>query len=431
MAAESQFTANTGMVTISTANANLDGTGALGTVLTGASKGTKVKSVVIKAKGSTTAEGMVRLFVSDGTARLIAEVEIPVVTQSAKDACFEKYIELDLDLKAGDILYASTEKADTFNIIAEGLDWSYLTAVREASTNYTANTGNALISTSNSNLDGTGTVATVLTAGATADGYKGTCIKTILIKGTGSTTADGMVRLFIQDTNSNIKLLTEIPVPIVTQTASLRSFVHQIDFGGGLDSSYDGFNLAPGYSIIASTQLANSFIVTAEGLDRSYPASGLKIVLNKNFSPVSGTSTQTEELLQSYQVNSGVIKVGDLLEVIVSTLYTNNANNKTIRVYVNSSNTLTAATLLATRTSASVASDDLQRFFPVISDTAIECYGAAATSISSSYAQTTGVSANVTVPSLKAGFWILISLQKASSADSDTIRWSMVRYSRQ
>lgn len=433
MAAETQFTANTGMVTISTANSNLDGTGTLGTVITAASNGTRVKTVTIKAKGSTTAEGMIRLFVSNGTARLLAEIEVPVITQSGKDTCFEKFLELDLDLLSGDVLSASTEKADAFNVFAEGMDWTYPTSVREASTNYTANTGTGSISTANSNLDGTGTVATIFTAGTTANGFKGAKIKTILIKATGSTgtTGDGMVRLFIQDASgSNTKLFIEIPVTMVTQTATNRSFVHQIDFGGGIDSQEGGFNLAPGYKIIASTELANSFAVTVDGLNWNYPSAGVKVVLNKNFTPVTGTATTNEESLQSFQVNPGVLAVGDLLEVIVNILETNNANTKTFRMYVNSSNTLTAATLIARRNSASLTNDDFQRFFPIISDTALECFGGV-TSSPTSYGVSGGTSANITVPSISAGFWILISCQKAVAGDTATIRWSMVRYNRQ
>ena len=61
MAAETQYTANTGKVLISTANSNLDGTGTLGTVLTAASNGTLIKAITVKAQVNTT-EGMVRLF---------------------------------------------------------------------------------------------------------------------------------------------------------------------------------------------------------------------------------------------------------------------------------------------------------------------------------------------------------------------------------
>ncbi|MGB3949062.1 MAG: hypothetical protein WBM13_13840 [Bacteroidia bacterium] len=267
MAAETLFTANTGLVTISTANTNLDGTGTLGTVLTAASSGTNVKSVTIKAVGSTTAQGMVRLFVDEGAgAKLIAEVEIPIVTQSSADEGFEIYLPLDLDLQAGAILKASTQIANTFNIIAEGLDWTYNTNVRPESTNYIANTNSATISVANSNLDGTtGTVVTVFTAGSSAT-YNGCKIKSIVIKGVTSSTTDGMIRLFIQNTASSVtKLFTEIPVPIVTPTATARSFAHQIDFPDG------GFNLQAGYKILATTQNANTFAVTVEGMDWKYP----------------------------------------------------------------------------------------------------------------------------------------------------------------
>jgi hypothetical protein len=56
MAAETQYTANTGMVKISTANSNLDGSGTLGTVLTGASNGTLIKTVTVKATSNTVRE---------------------------------------------------------------------------------------------------------------------------------------------------------------------------------------------------------------------------------------------------------------------------------------------------------------------------------------------------------------------------------------
>ncbi|MGZ3949111.1 MAG: hypothetical protein ACXVPU_13520 [Bacteroidia bacterium] len=438
MAAETQFTANTGMATINAANTSLTGTGTLNTdiwcVLTAGANGTKIVSVTVKAKGSTTAEGMVRLFINDGSStRLIAEIEVDVVTQSAQDECFEKYLPLDLDLKAGDKLYATTQIADTFNIIAEGLDWAYLTNVRPDSTNYTANTGVGLISVANSNLDGTGTVVTVFTAGTAANGYKGARIKSIIIKAIVSTgtTTDGMVRLFIQDTGSTTKLFTEVFVPMIKPTATNRSFVHQIDFGGGLDSQDGGFNLAPGYKIIASTELGNSFTVTVEALDWNYPANGGTGILGKNFSPASVTGTLTETILHSFQIGAGLISTGDLLEVNSSLAETNNANNKTFKMYVNTSNAIAGATLLATLTDASFASTPFQRFMPVISDTALECYGSASTSLRAQYGTSAGASANVTVPSLSAGVWIIISCTLTNTGDTGTARWTMVTNSRQ
>lgn len=119
-----QYTANTGMATISTANSNLNGTGTLGTVLTAGGNGTLVKTVTIKAQGNTTS-GMVRLFVVGSDTRLVAEIEVPAVTRSSTAKSYEKSLVVNFTLQANDQLKASTEKAETFNVIAEGLNWRY------------------------------------------------------------------------------------------------------------------------------------------------------------------------------------------------------------------------------------------------------------------------------------------------------------------
>lgn len=120
-----QYTANTGMATISTANSNLDGTGTLGTVLTAASNGTLLRRVAIKAQGNTTS-GMIRLFITSGlTTQLLMEVPVPAVTKSATDQSFSETIDLRYTLDAGNVLKASTANAETFNVVAEGLDWAY------------------------------------------------------------------------------------------------------------------------------------------------------------------------------------------------------------------------------------------------------------------------------------------------------------------
>jgi hypothetical protein len=271
MAAETQYTVNTGMTTISAANTSLTGSGTLNTdiwsVITGASNGTVVKSVTIKAKGSTTAQGMVRLFIYDGAnTSLFAEVEIPIVTQSAIDTCFEKYLELDLDLKSGYEIRATTQIADTFNIIAEGLNWSYYaSSVRTDTTQiFMGNTGSVAISTANSALDGTGTIGTVLTAGTTANGYKGCKINSITIKAM-QTTTKGMVRLFVKDTGTTTKLLAEIPVLPTTYNAVFETFGQTVSFNNALC-------IAPGYKILATTEKGESFFVSADAEDWNYLA---------------------------------------------------------------------------------------------------------------------------------------------------------------
>jgi len=218
MAEETQYTANTGMQTISTANVNLDGTGTLSSaIVTGASNGTLIKTVTIKAQVNTT-QGMVRLFIYDGTnTKLISEIEIPAVTKGANDPAFEITIPVDYALKSGWSLKASTENSESFNVIAEGLDWVYYTtSVRPESSKYTANTGMQTASTANTNLDGSGTLTSAIVTGAS----NGTQIQSVSVKAQVSTTA-GMVRLFLYD-GTNTKLLKEVPVPAVTKSATAQ-----------------------------------------------------------------------------------------------------------------------------------------------------------------------------------------------------------------
>lgn len=259
MAAETQYTANTGLVAISTANTNLDGTGTLGTVLTAASNGTLVKSVTIKAQGNTT-QGMVRLFVTGGgSTNLISEIEIPAVTKSSVDPSFEIHMPINYALKSGYVLKAATNNAETFNVIGEGLDWVYYTtSVRPESTKYTANTGMVQIATANSNLDGSGTLGSVLTAAS-----NGTLIQTVQVKAIVNTTA-GMVRLYIYNGTTNF-LFTELRVSAVTKSATANSFSHPLFF-------INDFALQSGYLLKASTQNAETFNVIAEGADWTYPA---------------------------------------------------------------------------------------------------------------------------------------------------------------
>lgn len=276
MAEETQYTANTGFATLNAANTSLAG-GTINTdiwsVITGASNGTLIKTVTIKAQGDTS-EGMVRLFIYDGSSvqKLIAEVEIPAVIKSSEDPAFEITIPVDFALKSGWQLLASTQIGNTFNVIAEGLNWAYYTtSVRPESSKYTANNGvMQTINTSNSNLDGaTGTYSSAIITGAS----NGTQVQCVTIKAQGNTSA-GMIRLFVTNGGSgatNVKLLKEIPVIATTQSGTAHSFSARVDFGG------KGFALKSGYTLIASTQVGgasgvDTFNLIAEGLDWAYPA---------------------------------------------------------------------------------------------------------------------------------------------------------------
>jgi hypothetical protein len=123
-----KYTANTGTAFLSTANTLLDGTGTTVEVIRGASNGTLVKTLTIKAQANTT-RGMIRLFMHGGAGAaftiLIDEIDVSAVVRSSIAESFEISYDLDYFLAAGDSIYASTEKAERFLVIAEGLDFSY------------------------------------------------------------------------------------------------------------------------------------------------------------------------------------------------------------------------------------------------------------------------------------------------------------------
>lgn len=253
MAEETQYTANTGLVTISTANSNLDGTGTLGTVLIAASDGTLIKTITIKAAGDTT-QGMIRLFTVDrGTNRLLREIEIPAIDASSIDTTFERKIDLDFALKSGIVLKASTQNAESFSIIAEGLDWSYYaTSVRTDTIQYTAVNGIAPITTAD-------TKVLLLTAGS-----NGCSIESITIKATGSTT-DGIIDIFVFDGVSVYYLFSQIKVTAVTRSSIAHSYEYNLVFD-------NDFDLKAGYSLYVATKQTQTFSVTAEGLNWAYLA---------------------------------------------------------------------------------------------------------------------------------------------------------------
>jgi hypothetical protein len=409
------------MQQVSVANANLDGTTGTysSTIITGASSGTLLVRATIKSI-VTCSEGMIRFFVTGGgTTRMIHEEHVYATKPSADQPAFERTIDLNFPLQSGYTLKCSTQVGETFNIIVQGLDWAYFTAaVRPDSQQFVANTGINGVSTANTNLDGTGTIATILTAGSSST-YKGCLIENVTITATafatGSTTTPGMVRLFIYDGSSVTRLLTEVEIPAVTQSGTQPTFSRKIPLN---------FYLQAGWSLKASTEKGDTFAIAAEGKDWKYPAAN-QIT---NYTPASGTAVTTEELLHSLQVPANLMASGGLFEVYSSALFTASTNNKTFRIYINTSNTLTAATLLATAiaNSASVSTVGFARTFPIINDTTLECMAGTTTTLGNQYTSSAGTSANTTVPSVSAGFWILISGQKATAGETDTIRWSMV-----
>lgn len=114
------------------------------------------------------------------------------------------------------------------------------------------------VATANTNRDGTGTIGTIFTAGAS-----GSRIDAINIKATGTTTA-GMIRLFIHD-GTNARLLTEVPVTAITPSGTLPSWEAQLNTN--TMTQVLPLVLPTGYSLRAATNNAETFNVIALGGD--------------------------------------------------------------------------------------------------------------------------------------------------------------------
>lgn len=117
------------------------------------------------------------------------------------------------------------------------------TAAQYAST---INSAHAQVSTANTLRDGTGTIATVISAGAS-----GTRIDDIAIVATGTTTV-GVIRLFLHD-GTNARLWREILVTAITPSTAQAVWSQYL---------YDlGLTLKTGWSLRASTHNAETFNV--------------------------------------------------------------------------------------------------------------------------------------------------------------------------
>ena len=117
--------------------------------------------------------------------------------------------------------------------------------------------GIGALSTGNSALDGTGTLVSVLSAGAS-----GTKIERLIVKALGTTTL-GMVRWFINNGAGQHRLFKEVAVTANTASSSNPTFEGLVDLSGP-----DGTLVLPaGYSLEASTEKTENFVAIAVGGD--------------------------------------------------------------------------------------------------------------------------------------------------------------------
>jgi hypothetical protein len=109
------------------------------------------------------------------------------------------------------------------------------------------------VATANTNRDGSGTVATLITGAAT-----GTRIAEIVVQARVTTTA-GMVRIYLYD-GSSYRFFDEVAIAAATVSASVK--------GTRVSTSYNNLVLpSASWSLVVSTHNAESMDVTALGAD--------------------------------------------------------------------------------------------------------------------------------------------------------------------
>jgi len=110
-----------------------------------------------------------------------------------------------------------------------------------------------VLGSANANRNGTGVVNIVFTANATS----GSRIDDIFVNATGTTTA-GVIRLYVSD-GTNINLWQETLVTATTPSTTVQTFNFSL--------INQGLILAPGWSLRASTNAAETFhvVVTRAG----------------------------------------------------------------------------------------------------------------------------------------------------------------------
>lgn len=116
----------------------------------------------------------------------------------------------------------------------------------------TVKTPTVQISTANTNRDGTGTIGTLYTAGAS-----GGRIDSVAITATSTTTA-GMIRFFIDD-GVNVRFLCEVPVQAVTPSGTAVAWSAVVN--GDTNPGVFPLVLQATYELQVSTNNAETFNV--------------------------------------------------------------------------------------------------------------------------------------------------------------------------
>lgn len=131
-------------------------------------------------------------------------------------------------------------------------------------------------------------------------------------------------------------------------------------------------------------------------------------------------STTSNQIVTFIQVPSGLLAAGDQFNVDVWISGAGISGTKTLKLYMNTSNSLTGATQIGTYVSTNVAfgSAKFTREVSILTATTMKC-GVDGTTSSLNGETTTGMDDTaITIPNVTSGFYILVAIQKSSGLDT-------------
>src|SRR3989338_728292 len=175
--------------------------------------------------------------------------------------------------------------------------------------------------------------------------------------------------------------------------------------------------IASGYASLDS----NTRVPKAQ-LPKGQVSLGLDFTSNSLTLPIN---TTTEIILFSKQITSGTLAAGDQLNLSAWIGATNGATNqKVFNVYFHTSNSIGGTLVASYKTTSANNSLRMSREFSLISNTTMKA-GIAGSSSSIDGQNTSGLDSAITIPSVSAGFWVIITGKRPVS-NTETVRLDRV-----
>ena len=207
--------------------------------------------------------------------------------------------------------------------------------------------------------------------------------------------------------------------------------------GGTATNPVINTSLIPTFTSVSATTISGSTIYSGSTNLSSLFAGYYNGRIVSNVTPYISSSTATDELAMSFKIPAGTLVAGDFFETNYLTSQVNSgAGLKTWKIYINSANTLTSATQIATNgTTSSFTMFVWRNTFAVISNTSIQTSFTTSTGAPGITNDSSTATGNppvaTTIPTLANDVYILATVRRANSGDTASINWGKIQFEKQ